>query len=71
MKSKSLFPACKTGDLNRDKVLMSEGVNIHAKNNSGVQYASQFGHLEGVKYLVSQGADDNCAVSQFGHLELC
>jgi len=57
--------------------LVSLGVDIHAENNRAVRWASEYGHLEVVKYLVSVGADihagNDLAVrwaSSNGHLEV-
>ena len=51
--------------------------DIHADNDAAIQLASYFGHLDVVRYLVSQGAnintDDNYAVrsaSWRGHLDV-
>ena len=49
---KTLLQACKSGDLEVVKYLVSQGADI----NWAVRYASENGHLEVVKYLVSQGA---------------
>jgi ankyrin repeat protein len=53
-----LFDACKTGDLNLVKDLVSQGADIHAcEDDDALRCAAFKGHLEIVKYLVSQGAD--------------
>jgi len=53
----ALEEACKTGDLDKVKELVSDGADITANNNYAVQLASNNGHLDVVKYLVSLGAD--------------
>ena len=52
------------------------GADVRANNDYAVRWASENGHLETVKYLVSQGANiranDDCAMrwaSRNGHLE--
>ena len=70
--------ACKSGDLEVVKYLVSQGANVTDDNNNyAVQVASMNGHLEVIKYLVSQGADvtsyNNWALryaSKNGHLEV-
>ena len=52
----TLITACVKGDLERVKVLVSQGVDVRAYDYA-VRYASYYGHLEVVMYLVSQGAD--------------
>src|SRR6056297_60661 len=83
---------CKNGDLEAVKQLVDQGYDPHENlssrplgrrlqrqkdNNSAIQLASQNGHLEVVKYLLSVGcdpqADDNEAIqlaSTNGHLEV-
>ena len=39
------------------KYLVCHGANIQACNNCAVRWASRYGHLEVVKYLVSQGVN--------------
>ena len=74
---RTFIEACKSGDLEAVKYLVSQGVDVQTDNNLAVQCASENGHLEDVKYLVSQGADvtanGNYAVqfaSENGHLEV-
>jgi len=52
-----LYDACKTGDLEKVKYLVSNGCNPKADNNLCILYASENGHLELVKYLFSAGCD--------------
>ena len=69
----NFIKACELGNLEKIKLSFCS----NTCKNYGVQIASQFGHLDIVKYLTSQGADiqdqSNLAVqqaSQFGHLEI-
>ena len=77
MERRTFLNACKSGDLEVVKYLVSQGVDVQTDNNYAVQVASENGHLEVVKYLLSQGADgrtnNNCFVkvaSENGHLEV-
>src|SRR3989338_7549375 len=72
-----MYEACKNGDLNTIKYLVSHGVDIRYDDDYVVRLASKYGHLEVVKYLVEQGADirayDDDSVgmaSKNGHLEV-
>ncbi len=59
------------------KLLIENGVDVTAHDNSAIIYTSRNGHLEVVKYLIDNGADvtaqDNLAIilaSREGHLEI-
>lgn len=66
------------GNLKGIKTLVEYGVDLVACDNYAIGWASNNGHLEVVKYLVSTGkvdsaAENNCAVkwaSHNGHLEI-
>ena len=69
----SFVKAAESGDLEQVKVLISDTKNI----NRALHYAAEKGHLDIVKYLISNGAgvssNNNCAVrwaSFFGHLDI-
>ena len=74
----SLLRACKAGDLDRVKYLVSlGGAWGQGTNNFVLQFALKNEHLEVVKYLVSQGADVNATgdyvlqfASENGQLEV-
>ncbi len=58
-------------------VTINSDVDVTADNNYAIRWASEYGHLKVVKYLVSQGADvtvvDDYAVrmaSENGHLKV-
>jgi len=64
-------------DLLYDTDITRDGVDIIADDNYAVRWASEYGHLDVVKYLVEHGADitadNNYAVrwaSLNGHLEV-
>ena len=68
MKMTTFAEACKTGDLQVVRYLVSQGADVKA-----VKLATISGHLEVVKYLVSQGADNEPVIpfaSNYGHLEV-
>jgi hypothetical protein len=44
------------------KYLVSQGADISADDNYAAKFASRYGHLEVVEYLVSQGADNPSSV---------
>ena len=74
--STQLFKAIYSGDLEKLKQLCHAGTDIH-RCNEAVRWASEYGHLGMVKYLVSLGADirscNNEAVqlaSEYGHIEV-
>ena len=52
-----LFDACRNGDLQTVKHLVSLDVDIKGNDNYAVKLASVHGYLEVVKYLVSLGAN--------------
>ena len=58
-----LFDACKNGNIDLVKKLLSYGADVNAKNNDGwtpLHYASRNGHTEIVKLLLEHGVDVNC-----------
>ena len=55
--TKQLFDACKNGDLEKVKNLVSLGADIRIGDDWAVRWASENGHHEMVKYLCSLGAD--------------
>ena len=63
MSRNPLIQACKTGDLKYVKNLLASGFNINQTlfnaKSSLLHYASIFGHLESVKYLIKKGANIN------------
>ena len=55
---RALIQATEDGDLNRVKSLISKGVNVNAKSESGdpaLMNASYKGYFEIMKYLVENG----------------
>ena len=53
----TFFDTCRSGDIDRVKVLVSQGADVRANNHYAVQLTSYYGHLEVLMYLVSQGAN--------------
>ena len=73
----TFITACQEGDLERVKILVSQGADVRDSDDFAVKWASRNGHLEVVKYLVSQGADVRARgdeavryASMNGHLEV-
>lgn len=65
------------GSLERVKALVDLGVNLHAREDFALRWASHLGHLELVQHLVDRGANiharDNCAIkraSLHGHIQV-
>ena len=57
MSEHSLINAIEVGDLEEVKLLISRGVNVNEKDNSGwtpLHFASRNGHLEVMKLLISE-----------------
>jgi len=52
-----LLKACKNGNLDDVKYLVSLGCDPKVNNNYAIRHASSYGHLKVVKYLVSVGCD--------------
>jgi ankyrin repeat protein len=50
-----LINASKLGDLVNVKSLIEKGADIHANEDYALQVASEFGHLEVVKFLAEKG----------------
>lgn len=47
-----LYTACTVGNIDRIKYFISNGINIHDKNDYALRLAGYNGHLDIVKYLV-------------------
>lgn len=64
-----LIEACCSGDLDKVKGLIANGVNIHSKvgmfNNTPILTACLYGQLHIVKYLVENGADINIGMDYY------
>ena len=54
---KRLWWACERGYIRIVMFIVSNGVDIHTKDENALILASKHGHLEVVKYLAEQGAD--------------
>ena len=54
---KKLIDAARKGNLELVQSLFSQGVNIHAYNDSALICSAMGGYLEIVKYLVEKGSD--------------
>ena len=72
-----LIEMAKYGNLRGVKMMINEGVNLHAQDDYALILASKYGHLEVVKYLIEKGAnlhaqDDEALslASRDGHLEV-
>jgi hypothetical protein len=58
--------SCRAGDLNKVMKYVREGSDpTSAQNNLAVRYASQYGHLEVVKFLVGLSNVDASAMDNF------
>src|SRR3989304_1881283 len=76
--NQQLIDAATTGNLPEVKRLVAAGANPAAQNNYAIIYASAYGHLNVVQYLVTlpkvdPTAQDNQAIiwaAEFGHLNV-
>ena len=67
-----LIESAELGLLPVIKKLIEQGANVSVRDNYALRLAASWGHLEVVKYLVSQGAQDDLAIRwavRYGHLE--
>jgi hypothetical protein len=69
--------AAETGDLDKVKELVAQGVDIHTWNDYSLRWAAYGGFFEVVQLLIEKGAnisaDDDCALQcavERGHLEI-
>jgi ankyrin repeat protein len=64
--NENLIKFAKIGDLNKIKLVLEQGADIHASNDEALRISAKNGHLEIVKYLVEHGANihinDNAAL---------
>jgi ankyrin repeat protein len=55
--NENLIEFAKIGDLNKIKLVLEQGAELHASNDYALINSAGNGHFEVVKYLVEQGAD--------------
>ena len=73
--NRQFFQASKDGDLENVKKMIRNGVNVHFFVEEPLCFAAQNGHLEVVKYLISNGAHHHTNhalrwAAFYGHLEV-
>ena len=75
--NQKLIEASKTNNLEQIKLLISQGADIHAKNDYALRLSAEKGYLEIVQYLVNNGAnihaqdDETLRFSAYyGHLDV-
>ncbi|MDB6096632.1 MAG: hypothetical protein JWM09_910 [Francisellaceae bacterium] len=75
---KTLFAACKLGDLEQVNLLLAQGADATADNNAPIRMAASYGHLDLVNRLLKEPrvdptADNNyaiCFAARNGHLNV-